>query len=67
MWVRRERTRVDHVGAVLEGDLDDFIASKIRADRRVLATLADDIGLIGLYEIGKRIEVLLVLNLIKTS
>jgi len=39
---------MDHLSAVLNGNLDDLVASKVGANRSVLATLADDIGLIGL-------------------
>lgn len=42
-------TRVDHLHAVLKGDLDDLVASKISTHRCVLTALANDVRLIGLY------------------
>ena len=33
---------------MLDSNLDDLVASDISSDRRVLATLADDIGFVGL-------------------
>lgn len=41
-------TRVNHLGAVLQGDFDDLVARQISPDRGVLAALANDVGLIGL-------------------
>lgn len=43
-----KRTRMDHLSAVLQGNLDNLVASQIRTDRRVLAALANDVRLIGL-------------------
>lgn len=40
---------------MLQGNLDDLVTSKIRANRRVLATLANDIGFVGLYWTGQRL------------
>jgi hypothetical protein len=39
---------VDHLGAVLDGNLDDLVAGEIGADRGVLPALANDVCLIGL-------------------
>jgi hypothetical protein len=39
---------VNHLSAVLNGNLDDLIASQISTDRGVLASLADDVGFVGL-------------------
>jgi hypothetical protein len=39
---------VDHLRAVLNGNLDDLITSQIGADRGVLPALADDVRLVGL-------------------
>jgi len=40
---------MDHVGAMFKGNLDDLITSEISSHWGVLATLANDICLIGLY------------------
>lgn len=37
---------------MLQGNLDDLITSKICPNGGVLATLANDIGFVGLYGIG---------------
>lgn len=42
-------TRVDHLSAMIFGDFDDLVASQISPDRGVLASLANDVGFIGLY------------------
>lgn len=39
---------MDHVGAMFKGNLDDLITSEISSHWGVLATLANDICLIGL-------------------
>ncbi len=39
---------MDHLGAMLDGNLDDLVASKVGADRCVLPALANDVRLIGL-------------------
>jgi hypothetical protein len=39
---------VDHLGAVLDGNLDDLVAGEIGADRGVLPALANDVCLVGL-------------------
>ena len=41
-------TWVNHLRAMLDGNLDDLVASKVCANRRVLASLADDVGFVGL-------------------
>lgn len=46
-------TRMDHLRAVLQGDLDNLVASEISADRGVLAALANDVGLVGLCSAAK--------------
>ena len=43
-----ERTRMDHLSAMLQCDLDDLVTGQISTDRSVLASLANDICLIGL-------------------
>ena len=43
--------RVDHVHAVLAGDVDDGVAVEVGADGRVLAALADHVGLVGLLAV----------------
>lgn len=45
-----ERTRVNQLSAVLYGNLDDLVAGEISSDRGVLASLANDVGFIGLWE-----------------
>ena len=39
---------MDHLGAMLDGNLDDLVAGKICANRCVLAALANDVCLVGL-------------------
>lgn len=39
---------MDQLDVVLQSNLDDLIASQVRADGCVLATLANDVGLVGL-------------------
>lgn len=39
---------MDHLGAMLECDLDNLVAREISANRGVLPTLANDVGLVGL-------------------
>lgn len=41
-------TRMNQLSAVLNGNLDNFVASEISSDRGVLASLANDVGFIGL-------------------
>lgn len=41
-------TRMDHLGAMLQGDLDDLVASEISSNRSILPALANDVGLISL-------------------
>lgn len=43
-----ERTRVNQLSAVLYGNLDDLVAGEISCDRGVLASLANDVGFVGL-------------------
>lgn len=45
---------MDHLGAMLQCDLDNLVASEISADRGVLAALANDVGLVGLYSEQKQ-------------
>jgi hypothetical protein len=40
-------TWMDHVDAMVERNLDNLIASKVGADWGILATLADNVGLVG--------------------
>lgn len=39
---------MDHLHSMLDGDLDNFIASEISTDRGVLSALANDVGFVGL-------------------
>jgi polyphosphate kinase len=52
LGVLREETItwMDHVDAVIKGNLDDLIARQVCTDRGVLASLSDNVRLIGLYE-----------------
>lgn len=45
---RASLTRVDHLRAVVFGDFDDLVASQISPNRGVLASLANDVGFVGL-------------------
>ncbi len=45
-WV--QPTGMDHLSAMLDGNLDDLVASKIGTDRCVLPALANDVRLVGL-------------------
>jgi hypothetical protein len=40
---------MDHLGTMLNSNLDDLVAGEIGADRSVLAPLSDNISLIGLW------------------
>ena len=44
-------TRVNHLNAMLDGNLDNLVAGKISSHGGVLAALANDVGLVGLCEI----------------
>lgn len=51
----RERcllTRVNHLRAVLLCDFDDLVACEISSDRGVLASLANDVGLVRLCSVS---------------
>lgn len=39
---------MNHLCAMLKGDFDNLIASQISTDWGVLASLADDVGFVGL-------------------
>jgi hypothetical protein len=39
---------MDHLSAMLNGNLDDLVASEISTNRGVLPALANDVGLVGL-------------------
>lgn len=41
-------TRMDHLGAMLDGDLDDFVGGEISSNWSILSTLANDVCLVGL-------------------
>ena len=41
---------MNQLSAVLNGNLDDLVAGEISSDRGVLASLANDVGFIGLWE-----------------
>lgn len=43
-----KRTRVNHLNAMLFGNLDDLVASQVSTHWGVLASLADDVGFISL-------------------
>lgn len=40
---------MDHLSAMLDGDLDDFVTRQVGTNRCILPALANDIRLIGLY------------------
>jgi hypothetical protein len=42
---------MDHVDAVLNGNLDDFVNRKVGLDGRVLATLSDHVSLVSLLTV----------------
>lgn len=44
-------TRMDQLDTVLNSNLDNLVASKVGADRGVLATLSNDIGFVSLYNV----------------
>lgn len=39
---------MDHLYTVLDGNFDDLVAGQVGADRGILSTLANDVGLVGL-------------------
>lgn len=43
-----KRTRMDQLGAMLNSNLDDFIAGKISTDGGILTALSNDVGFVGL-------------------
>lgn len=43
---------MDHLRAVLDSDLDNLIACEISSHRGVLASLANDVGFVGLCNRG---------------
>lgn len=45
---RRLLTRVNHLGTMLQSDLDDLVAGQISTDWGVLPALANDVGFVGL-------------------
>ena len=47
-------TRVDHLGSVLNGNLDDLVAGEISTNGGVLASLANDVGFVGLCNRGQQ-------------
>ena len=69
----RERpTRVDHLNAMLDGNLDNLVTGKIGSDGGVLAALANDVSLVGLCESvstirGEREVVILCLCMLRRS
>ena len=42
---------MDHLSAMLDGNLDNLVASEIGTNRGVLASLANDICLVGLWRV----------------
>ena len=42
------RTRVDHLGTVLNANLDNLITREIGSNGGVLTTLSNDVGFVGL-------------------
>jgi hypothetical protein len=43
--------RMDHVDIVLEGNFDDLVTGQVSSNGRVLSTLANDIGFVGLLPV----------------
>lgn len=43
--------RVNHVDAMLQSNLDDFVAGEVSSDRRILSSLSDNISLVGLLSV----------------
>jgi hypothetical protein len=41
---------MDHLSTMLHGNLDDLVAGQVSTDGRVLASLANDVGLVGLCD-----------------
>ena len=39
---------MDPLSAVLDSDLDDFVAGKVGTDRGILTALSDNVGFVGL-------------------
>lgn len=50
------RTRVNHLNAMLFGNLDNLIAGEVGSNGGVLASLADDVGFISLCDNGQRLS-----------
>lgn len=44
---------MNHVDAVLDGDLDNLVDSKVRLDWCILSALSNGIGLVGLCRDGQ--------------
>ena len=42
---------MDQLSAMLNGDFDDLVTSEISSDGGILATLSNDVGLVGLCNI----------------
>ena len=49
-YLRRDccHTRVNHLGTVLNGNLDDLVAGQVSADRSILPSFANDVCFVGL-------------------
>lgn len=41
-------TRVDHLGAMLNRNLDDLVSGEVGSNRRILSAFSDNICLVGL-------------------
>ena len=51
-WESDGPTRMDHLDAVLDSDLDNLVACEISPHGGVLTSLANDVGFVGLYNRG---------------
>lgn len=51
VFTKETVSRVDEVDVVCLCDLDDLVASQVGSDRRVLSTLSNDIGFVGLLPV----------------
>lgn len=60
-------TRVDHLGAMLQCDLDNLVAREISANRGVLPALANDVGLIGLCSTEPHVRILSTMTSVRSG
>lgn len=54
--MHRGPTRVNHLCAVLDSNLDNLITSEIGSDWGVLASFSNDIGFVSLWNTSQRSE-----------